>query len=72
MEYLEQRFRDCVRKFISDLQLKSIKSEMNWFKIKFGEKAVSAITVAELRDYLEKPKNQPRNRPPPEVTSVKT
>lgn len=73
MEYLEQRHRDCVRKFISDLQLKAIKSEMNWFKITFADKAVSAITVAQLRDYLEKPKNQPSSRrKAPEVTSVKT
>lgn len=73
MEYLEKRTRDCIRSFISQLQLKAIKSEMNWFKIKFGDKAVSAITVEEFREYLEKPKQQPRSRrKPPEVTSAKT
>jgi hypothetical protein len=62
MEYLEKRTRDCIRSFISDLQLKAIKSEMNWFKIRFADKAISAITIEEFREYLEKPKNQPRNR----------
>lgn len=73
MEYLAKRDRDCIRGFISLLQFKAIKSEMNWFKIKFGDKPLSGISIDALREYLEKPKNQPRCwRKAPEVTSAKT
>jgi len=73
LEYLEQRMRDSLRSFISDLQLKAIRSEMQWFKMVFGEKPVSSISLEELRNYLENPKNQPRaRRKPPEVSSAKT
>ena len=72
-EYLDHRERDAVRGFISDLQFKAIRSEMNWFKIVFGEQSLSAIGIEALRDYLERPKQQPRaRRAPPKVISLKT
>ncbi|WPJ95257.1 hypothetical protein SH580_17685 [Coraliomargarita algicola] len=72
-EYLDQRDRDAVRGFISDLQFKAIRSEMNWFKMVFGEQPVSSISIDAYRSYLEKPKQQPRSRrTPPRVTSLKT
>lgn len=72
-EYLEHRTRDAVRGFISGLQLKAIRSEMNWFSIYYGDTPVAAITQDAFRDYLEKPKAQPRSRrKPPPVTSLKT
>lgn len=73
MEYLEQRDRDCLRGFVSILQFKSIRFEMNWFKVCFGERPIASVSPDDLRDYLEKPKNQPTNRrKPPAVTSLKT
>ena len=73
MEYLAQRDRDCLRGFVSILQFKSIRFEMNWFKLCFGERPIASVTPDDLRGYLEKPKNQPTNRrKPPAVTSLKT
>ena len=72
-EYLDQRDRDCLRGFLSTLQYKSIYFEMNWFKRCFADRPLASVTEDELRDYLEKPKNQPTNRrKPPAVTSLKT
>jgi hypothetical protein len=72
-EYMDQRDRDTVRGFISALQFKAIRSEMNWFRIVFADQPVSAISIDTYRDYLEKPKEQPRSRrAPPRVTSLKT
>ena len=73
MDYLAQRERDCLKEFITKLQLKAIRSEMNWFKIYFSDTPVSSISVDAIREYLDKPKEQPSSRrKPPLVTSSKT
>jgi len=43
--YLDQRDKDAVRGFISALQFKAIRSEMNWFKIVFGTQPISIIST---------------------------
>ena len=46
---------------------------MNWLQLYFKELPVSAITAEAFREYLEKPKNQPRaRRAAPKVLSAKT
>lgn len=64
-EYLEKRDRDCLKGFVSSLQLKAIRHEMDWLKHCFPDRVVSLVTLEDYRDYLEKPKNQPNNRKRP-------
>lgn len=64
-EYLEKRDRDCLKGFVSSLQLKAIRHEMDWLKLCFPDRVVSSVTLEDYRDYLEKPKNQPNNRKRP-------
>lgn len=72
-EYIEKRRRDNIRGFLSSLQFKSIYHELEWLKFCHGSKLVSQITEDDYRDYLEKPKNQPKNRrKPPMKLSTKT
>ena len=72
-EYIEKRRRDKIRGFLSPLQFKSIYHEIEWLKFCFGSKLVSQLTEDHYRDYLEKPKNQPKNRrKPPAKLSTKT
>lgn len=72
-EYLAKRDRDCVKGFVSSLQFKSIKHEIEWFQKCFEGRTISSVTVDDYRDYLEKPKNQPNNRrKPPQALSAKT
>ena len=64
-EYLEKRDRDCLKGFVSSLQLKAIRHEMEWLKHCFPNRVISSVTVEDYREYLEKPKNQPNNRKRP-------
>ncbi|MDA0350066.1 MAG: site-specific integrase [Verrucomicrobia bacterium] len=73
MDYLEKRRNDYERGFIKERQFASIRSEMNWIEICLGNQPISTITPDDFREYLEKPKNGPRNRRPvPKATSAKT
>lgn len=72
-EYIEKRRRDCERGFLSQLQFKSIYHEIEWLKRCFESKLISEVNTDDYRDYLEKPKNQPKNRrKPPAKLSTKT
>lgn len=72
-EYMQLRIRDQSRSFISESQLKGIRSEMNWLKIVFGKRSISTISPEIFREYLESSKKHPRNRRPgPKVPSLKT
>lgn len=73
MQYLENRQRDCLKEFISELQLKAIRVEMNRFKGVFKDTPISKITVDAIRDYLDKPKDSRISRGnAPLVISAKT
>lgn len=72
-EYLDKRDRDCLKGFITELQYKTIKNEMQWFQRCFEGRLISSVTSDDYRDYIEKPKNQLNNRrKPPKVLSAKT
>ncbi|NDV63345.1 hypothetical protein G0Q06_12845 [Puniceicoccales bacterium CK1056] len=73
MEYLRKREQDLVRGFIQKRQLMAIRSEMNWIKLCLGDIPVSSLSPEDFREYLEKPKDAPRNRRKvPEVATAKT
>ena len=63
--YLKKRDRDCLKCFVSSMQFRAIRNEIDWLKLCFPDRVVSSLTTDDYRDYLEKPKDQPKNRKKP-------
>lgn len=72
-EYLDERQKDQKRSIISVRQHDSIRSEFSWFEIALGGRNVSDISAEHICDYMEKPRQHPRQRrKPTETPSLKT